>query len=446
MTKSALLLAALATFSTLPSTLQAQLGSFNPVPGPHGVYAIRNAKIVTVSGATIERGNVVIGRDGKIQAVGADVAIPSGAQTLDGAGLTVYPGMMDAATTMGLSEIGQGAASTVDVSEVGSFNPNASAFYGINPHSAHVGVTRVVGITHVISHPNGGIISGQAALINLAGDTPPQMAIVPQIALTATLPRSGFAGRGFGRGGPQPQGGTADVNRVRQAQLDSLRQILRDADAYARAQDAYAKDKSLPRPARDVVLAALVPVLRGQMPVIFNADAASDIRDAVNFAEEMKLKPIILGGGDAAKVATFLKQHNVPIIVTRTLALPAREDDPYDINYSIASKLASAGVKFALAVDGGAEARDLPYVAGMAAAFGLPKDEALKAVTLYPAQIFGIADRFGSIEVGKVANLVMTTGDLLEARTDTKALFIDGRPVPLSTKHSYMFELFKERP
>src|SRR5439155_22810838 len=141
---------------------------------------------------------------------------------------------------------------------------------GINPHSAHVGVTRVVGITHVISHPNGGIISGQAALINLAGDTPPQMAIVPQIALTATLPRSGFAGRGFGRGGPQPQGGTADVNRVRQAQLDSLRQILRDADAYARAQDAYAKDKSLPRPARDVVLAALVPVLRGQMPLIVN--------------------------------------------------------------------------------------------------------------------------------------------------------------------------------
>ena len=136
-------------------------------------------------------------------------------------------------------------------SKVGSFNPNASAFYGINPHSAHVGVTRVVGITHVISNPTGGIISGQAALLNLSGDTPPQMAVIPQVALCINLPRSGFAGRGFGRGGGAQQGGTSDVNRVRQAQLDSLRQILRDADAYGKAQDAYAKDKSLPRPARE---------------------------------------------------------------------------------------------------------------------------------------------------------------------------------------------------
>jgi imidazolonepropionase-like amidohydrolase len=447
MIRAAAALSAVFAVASRPSPATAQLGSFNPVPGPHAVYAIRNAKIVTVSGPTIERGTVVIGRDGKIQAVGVDAAIPAGAQTLDGSGLIVYPGMMDASTTMGLSEIGQGAASTVDVSEVGSFNPNASAFYGINPHSAHVGVTRIVGITHVISHPTGGIISGQAALLNLAGDTPPQMAVSPQAALTVTLPRSGFAGRGFGRGGgAQLQGGTADVNRIRQAQLDSLRQLLRDADAYGKAQDAYARDKSLPRPARDVVLAALLPALRGQMPVVFNADGASDIRDAVNFAEEMKLKPIIVGGGESVKVAAFLKQHNVPVIVTHVLALPSREDDPYDINYSIPAKLAAAGVKFAVAVDGGAEARDLPYVAGMAAAFGLPKEEAVKAVTLYPAQIFGVADRFGSIEVGKTANLVMTTGDLLEARTDTKALFIDGRPIPLSTKHTYMFEMFKDRP
>jgi imidazolonepropionase-like amidohydrolase len=273
------------------------------------------------------------------------------------------------------------------------------------------------------------------------------MAVIPQAALTVSLPRSGFAGRGFGRGGgAQLQGGTADVNRIRQIQLDSLRQLLRDAEAYGKAQDAYVRDRSLPRPARDVVLASLIPALRGQMPVLFNADGASDIRDAVAFAEEMKLKPIILGGGEAPKVAAFLKQHNVPVILTRTMGLPSREDDPYDANYSLASKLSAAGVKFAIAVEGGAEARDLPYVAGMAAAFGLPKDEAVKSVTLYPAQIFGVADRFGSIEVGKVANLVMTTGDLLEARTDTKALFIDGRPIPLSTKHSYMFELFKDRP
>jgi imidazolonepropionase-like amidohydrolase len=183
------------------------------------------------------------------------------------------------------------------------------------------------------------------------------------------------------------------------------------------------------------------------MPTMFFADAATDIRDAVTFAEEMGLKPIIVGGGDSPRVAAFLKQHNVPVILTRTMALPSREDDPYDANYSIAAKLAQAGVRFSIATGGGgADARNLPYEAGMAAAFGLAKDEALKSVTLYPAQIFGVADRFGSIEVGKVANLVMTTGDLLEARTDTKALFIDGRPVPLSTKHTYMFEMFKDRP
>lgn len=424
----------------------AQLGSFNPPPGPHGVYAIRNATIVTVTGPVIERGTVVIGRDGKIQAVGANVQIPSDAQTIDGTGLMVYPGMMDAGTTMGLSEIPQGAVATVDVSEVGSFNPNVQAFFGINPHSAHIGVTRVVGITHVISRPTGGIISGQAALINLAGDTPPKMAVVPRIAMAIEFPRAGFPGRRFGGFGGQRQGGTEAANRARTARIDSLRAMLRDAEAYGKAQDAYAKDKSLPRPAHDVVLASLVPVVRGEMPVLIHADAARDIRDAVTFARENHLKAIILGGREALEEAALLKQYHVPVIVTGVMDLPEHEDDPYDANYSLPGKLAAAGVTFAIASgESGAMARNLPYVAGMAAAFGLSKEDALKAVTLWPAQIFGVADKFGSIEVGKVANLVVTTGDILEAKTDTKALFIDGRPVPLSTKHTVLYEAFKDR-
>lgn len=439
---------AAASFVALPaSRASAQLGSFNPPPGPHGVYAIRNARIVTVSGPVIEKGTVVIGKDGKIQAVGANVQIPAGAQTIDGTGLSVYPGMMDAGTTMGLSEIPQGAIPTVDVSEVGSFNPNVHAFYGINAHSAHIGVTRVVGITHVISRPTGGLISGQAALIDLAGDTPPKMAVVKDIVMAMSLPRSGFAGRRFGAFAAQRQGGTEEANRVRQAQLDSLTAILREADAYGKAQDAYAKDKTLPRPAHDVVLASLVPVVRGEMPVLFTADAATDIRDAVNFAEENHLKPIILGGRDALEVAPLLKAHHVPVVVTSVMDLPSREDDAYDVNFSMPAKLAAAGVTFAIASgETGAEARNLPYVAGMAAAFGLSKDDALKSVTLWPAQIFGVADKFGSIEVGKVANLVVTTGDILEATTDTKGLFIDGCPVPLSDKHTYMYEKYKDRP
>lgn len=428
------------------SSAAAQLGSYNPMPGPRGTYAITNAKIVTVSGPEIPRGTVVIS-DGRITAVGANVAVPANARSIDASGLTVYPGMMDAATSMGLSEISQGAASTVDVAEVGSFNPNAQAIYALNPHSAHVGVARVVGVTHVASLPAGGIISGQAAIVNLAGWTQPEMQVVPRAALVINLPRSGFAGRGFAAFlAAQQQGSSQDAQRVRERQLDSLRQILRDAEAYGKAIDAAERDRSLPRVQRDVVLAALVPAVRGQMPVLFTADRATDIRAAVNFAKEMKLKPIVLGGGDAWQVASFLKENDVPVIVTSVMSLPRREDDPYDVNYTGPAKLHRAGVRFAISEGGGAEVRNLPYGAGMAAAFGLPKDEALKSVTLYPAQIMGVADKFGSIEPGKVANVVVTDGDLLEAKTNTKYLFIDGRPVPLNTKHTELNDLFKDRP
>ncbi len=423
----------------------AQLGSFNPTPGPQGTFAIRGGHIVTVSGADIPNGTVVIS-GGKITAVGANVQAPPNAQVIDASGLMVYPGMIETGSSVGLSEIGQGAVATVDIQEVGSFNPNAQAFYGIDPHSAHVGVARVVGITTVVSRPTGGIMSGQAALINLAGDTPPKMAVVPRVALVIELPRSGFGGRGFARAAAQ-QGTPADANRTRQMQMDSLRSMLRDAEAYGKAQAAYAKDKTLPRPAHDVVLESLLPALNGQMPVIFPADRANDIRDAVSLAEQMHLKPIIMGGQEAPAVAAFLKQHNVPVIVTAVMHLPSREDDPYDVNYTIPAKLAAAGVQFAISTgDRGSEIRTLPYNAGMAAANGLSKTDALKSVTLWPAQIFGVGDKMGSIDVGKMANVVVTTGDLLEAKTDTKYLFIDGRPIPLDTKHTQLNAQFKDRP
>jgi imidazolonepropionase-like amidohydrolase len=428
------------------STAHAQLGSFNPPPGPQGTFAIRGGHVYPVSGADIPNGTVVIS-GGKITAVGANVAVPAGAQVIDATGLMVYPGMIETGSSVGLSEIGQGATATVDISEVGSFNPNAQAFYGIDPHSAHIGVARVAGITTVVSRPTGGIISGQAALMNLAGDTPPKMAVVPKIALVVELPRSGFGGRGFARAAAVQQGSPADANRVRQLQMDSLRTMFHGAEAYQKAQAAYAKDKSIPRPAHDVVLEAMLPALNGQMPVIFPADRATDIRDAVTFAEEMKLKPIILGGLEAPAVAAFLKQHNVPVIVTAVMKLPSREDDPYDVNYSVPAKLAAAGVQFAISTgDKGSEIRTLPYNAGMAAAHGLPKADALKAVTLWPAQIMGVADRMGSIDVGKMGNVVVTTGDMLEAKTDTKYLFIDGRQVPLDNKHTQLNALFKDRP
>ncbi len=431
----------------MPAVVQAQLGSPNPNWGAQGTYAITNARIVPVSGATIERGTLVIS-GGKIAAVGASVAVPQGAQVIDGTGLSVYPGMMDAGTSIGLSEIPQGAAPTVDDAEVGSFNPNAVAYYAINPHSAHIGVTRVLGVTHVVSSPNGGIVSGQASMVYLGGWTHPQMTIAKSAGLVITLPRSGGGGFGFGGGGRGfgGAGNTPEAQRARERQIDSLKALIADARAYDVATRAAAADRTLPRVQPDVKLAAMVPYVRGELPVLMSADRAVDIRAALDFAQEQKLKPVITGAREALAVADRLKQMNVPVIYTHVRTLPGREDDPFDVNFAAPGQLAAAGVKFAISTgDGGAEVRDLPHIAGMAAAYGLSPDDALRAVTLWPAQIFGMADRFGSLETGRVANVVVTTGDLLEARTDTKYLFIDGRPVPLETRHSTLYMTHKDR-
>ena len=429
------------------SVLAQQIGNPTTQQGvvpPRGVFAIRNARIVTVSGPDIENGTIVI-RDGKIEAVGATVSVPAGAQTIDGTGLSVYPGMIDAGTNMGLVEVPQGANGTVDTAEVGDLNPNAKAIIAVNPHSAHIAVTRVEGITNTLTAPAGGLISGQAALINLLGTAPKEMAVLPQAALVIIYPRIGGGGGG-GFGPPQPPANLSETLTANERQLDEIRKMLRDAEAYGRAQDAYAKDKSLPRPDRNVVLEPLVPYVRGDQLVIFRADREAEIRGALRFADEMKLKPIILGGEDAWKVAGLLKEKNVPVILTGLFSLPSREDDPYDVLYESPAKLQQAGVRFCISTgDAGPEVRNLAQYAGMAAAFGLSKADAVKSVTLYPAQIMNVADRLGSIETGKMANLVVTDGDLLEIRSNIKYLFIDGRPVGLTSRHTELNEAFKNR-
>jgi len=409
-----------------------------------GIFVIRNARIVTVSGADIENGSIVI-RDGKIEAVGATVNAPSGARVIEGRGLSVYPGMIDAGTSMGLVEVPQGANGTVDTSEVGDLNPNAKAVIAVNPHSAHIAVTRVDGVTNTLSAPTGGLISGQAALINLLGTTPKEMAVVPHLALVINYPRIGGGGGGFG-GFQQAPVNLTETLAANERQLEQIRVMLRDAESYGRARDAYEKDRSLPRPNRNVVLEPLIPFVRGELPVIFRANRESEIRGAVAFAEEMKLKPIILGGNDAWKVAQLLKDKNVPVILTGVFELPGREDDAYDVLYEQPSKLQAAGVRFCISTgDAGPEVRNLPLYAGMASAYGLSKADAVKSVTLYPAQIMNVADRLGSIEPGKMANLVVTDGDLLEIRTHIRYLFIDGREVPLTSRHTELNDAFKNR-
>jgi imidazolonepropionase-like amidohydrolase len=319
------------------------------------------------------------------------------------------------------------------------------AIVAVNPHSAHVNVTRVGGVTTVVTMPTGGIISGQAALINLDGTTPLEMAVVPSAALVINFPR--VSTTSFDALFNPVQGNLNEALTARDRQLEQLRKMLREAEAYGKAHDAYARDRTLPRPDRNVVLAALVPFVRGERPVLIRADRETEIRAAVRFAEEMRLQhPIILGGNEAWKAAAFLKEKNVPVIRTGVLDLPSREDDFYDTLYENAARLQQAGVRFCISTGNtGANVRDLPFHAGMAAAFGLPPAEALKAVTLYPAQIMNVADRLGSIEPGKMANLVITDGDLLDARTHVRYLFINGRRLPLTSRHTELYEQFKNR-
>ena len=437
-----LVLAATVTVAAGAQTgVSSRVGNNDPATiggSERGTFVIRNARVFTVSGPVIENGMVLI-RDGLIAAVGANIQVPQGAREIDARGLNVYPGMIDAGTTLGLTEVSGGAPGTVDATELGNFNPSVRAVDAINPHSAQVAVTRIVGVTNVVSMPRGGIISGQAAFVNLLGYTAKEMAVTPSMALVVNLPGGGGGGRG-GRGG-RGGGPEAPIG----PQMDELKAMFRDADAYGKAFDAYAKDKSLPRPTRNVRLEALVPVVRGQTPVIFSANTASQIRTAVAFADEMKLKPVIMGGAEAHKEATLLKSRNVPVILTNVLSQPS-DDEPYDLNYEAAARLQRAGVRFSISTGGsGTSVRDLPWQAGIASAFGLPKDEALKAVTLYPAQAMNVQDKLGSLEVGKMANIVVTDGDILEAKSKTRYLFIDGRQVPLTSKHEDLYDLFRSR-
>ena len=419
-------------------------GTQQNVTGTAGTFAITNARIFTVSGSIIEKGTVVI-QNGKISAVGANVSIPRGAEKIDGTGMNVYPGMIDAGTNMGLLEIGNGVVGTVDVAETGNINPNAKAILGLNPHTSHINVTRVNGITMVHSMPSGGLISGQSTVINLNGATQNEMAVTANYGLVVNFPQiSTFAGFNPLTGPRRIDFGEA-VKR-RDKRVEELKDAFEKAKRYADVKEAASKDPALPAPDTDLKMEAMIPYVTGDQPVIFAAQRARDIRGVIKFVEEMKLKAIIYGGSEAWEEAAALRKHDIAVIYNRIHDNPNNEDDPYDSHFEAPSKLQKAGVRFCISTgDNGAMVRELPYQAGLASAFGLSKEEALKSVTLYPAQILGVGDQVGSIEVGKVANIVVADGDILEVRTNINHLFITGRKIPLTSRHTELFEAFKDR-
>ncbi len=409
--------------------------------GKKGTFAIRNATIYPVTSAPIANGTIVFA-NGVITSVGPAGEIPTGATVIDGTGLSVYPGLIDSGTQVGLTEI-ESVAGTVDTTELGDFNPNARAAVAINPHSNVIPVTRVNGITNVVTVPEGGIISGQSALIQLAGWTPGEMVVKDSVGMHVRFPRLRTASFGDV---PQDEEAEKEQRKAYTRDVDKLRDMLRNAQAYAKAVSARAADRNTRRFDRDAMLEALVPVVEGQEPVIVEANLARDIRAALNFADEFKLKMILSGAQDVAPVIPELKKRDIPVILGPILALPAREDDPYDLLFSNAAALQQAGIRFAIRSSDSHNARNLPYHAGTCAAFGLPKEEALKAITIYPAQIFGVADRLGSLEPGKTANLIVTDGDPLEIRTNVKRVFIAGEEIPMDSFHTLLYEKFKQRP
>ena len=419
-----------------------------PAQTPSTSYAITHAKIFTLTGPPIDDGILVI-RDGKIAAVGTNVDIPSGAQVIDGKGLQVYPGLFDPVTQIGLSEI-SAVSATVDTSETGAFNPDAVAADAILPSSEHIPVTRAAGITEVLAVPASGgfdsgrssdILGGQASAIHLTGWTINDMLIKKSVAMVLDWPKietQSFDFATFSRKSKP----FAEAKQEYEKQVNELSDWLDNARHYAQAWGHGGPAEYQ----RDLKLEALVPVVRGELPVLVFAQRARDIRNAVEFCDKQKLKMILAGGAEAYKVKELLRSKSIPVILQPTLTEPLNEDDPYDRSLTQPAELADARVKIAFGSFDNSFARRLGQQAANAVAYGLPYDEALKAVTLYPAQIFGLADQIGTLETGKIANVIVTNGDPLELTTDVRYLFIKGQLTSSDNKHKSLYDKYLNRP
>jgi imidazolonepropionase-like amidohydrolase len=428
-----------------PGRLAAQAGAERAA----GVVAIRNATIVPVVGERIPGGTIVV-RGGLIEAVGSGLPVPADAVVIDGTGLFVYPGLIDSGTRLGLTEIGS-VAGGEDEAELGEFNPQDRALTAVNPHSELIPVTRVGGVTTVITGPRGGLVSGQAALVDLAGWTPTEMAVRASAGMVMTYPRvPGGSGRFGGLGPQRPE---AERREQFDREARALRRFLADARAYAevqarlhgRAGTGACPYGSCANRKSDPALEAMVPVMRAEVPAVFDVDSDEQIRGVLQLADSFGLRVIIRGASRAWRVADTLAARRIPVIVGPVFTTPELLD-PYDAVYANAGVLARAGVKIAFQSADAANARNLPFHAAMAAAYGLSPEEALRAITINAAEIWGVADRYGSLERGKVANLILTTGDPLDARTQIRRVMIRGQLLPFTDRHTRLYEQFQARP
>ena len=406
----------------------------------NGPFVLTDCRIETITHGVIENGSVAIDAEGRIAGVGATVAAPAGATAISCDGGTVYPGFIDGGTRLGLVEIGS-VAETQDVDEVGDIHPQMQALTAVNPSSASIPVTRVSGVTTALSVPAGGLMPGTAALIHLHGYTPEQMA-AGFLGVVVEFPRSGRRGR-FDRRTKEA------IDKATKESMDKLDGIWDEAVLYARIDSARtAQGSTAPLPYQPEA-AALLPVLRGEMPLLVEANGAADIQKAIAWLDGKNVQAILTGVAEGWRVADEIAEAGLPVITGPVTALPTRESDRYDRPYTNAALMARDGVQVALRTSETENVRNLPFQAGFAVAhgqdFGFDRQDALEAITITPARLFGLADEVGSIEVGKLANLFVASGDPFEPATQITDLYIRGRKVPVVSRHTELYDEYQNR-
>lgn len=399
--------------------------------------ALAGGTIHTVGGTSIPNGVLVFDK-GKITQVGkaAEVKTPASAERVNVAGKHVYPGLFDAYTNIGLVEV-NAVRATQDYSESGRINPNVKANVAVNPDSELIPVTRSNGVLLALTAPTGGLISGKSAVLQLDGWTYEDLTLKPDTGLHINWPNMTPVIE------LSEEKSAKDQIKERDDALSKLQEVFDDARAYRRARTSEPSHQAF-----DARLDALMPVLDGTLPLIVRADDLHQIQAAVAFSIKENVKLIILGGFDAPHCAELLKEHDVPVIVGAVYRLPERRHDDYDAAYTLPERLRKAGIKFCISSSGrfgASNVRNLPYHAATAAAYGLPRDEALKAITLYPAEILGIANQVGSLEAGKDATLFIADGDIMETPTKVESAFIQGRKLDLSDKQKRLWQKYQEK-
>lgn len=423
-------LAVALTLAAVPRTADAQVRM--TVPRQSEPIALTGATIHTVTNGVIENGTIVF-ENGTITAVGTDVEIPGNARVVDVTGKHVYPGLIDAYTTVGLSEIGAVDMSN-DVREVGDFNPNIRSELAVNAESRHIGTSRSAGVLTALPTPDGGLIAGMSSALALEGWTFEEMSLESAAALNVNWPNPNPRRGGWGGFGQDDD----DNDRPTYAErVQALKDFFAEARGYKAAVEAGERVRT------DSRYQAMIPVLDREIPVVVAAGSASQINDALTWAAEENIRLVIRGGADAIHVADRLVAENVPVILTSTMAAPDRDWEGYDHAYRRAADLHGAGVK--IAISGGSSALytdRLPWEAGVAVAFGLPEDEAIKAVTINAAEMLGLDDRLGSLEPGKHATLLITTGNPLDTMSDIEQAYIQGRELDMNDIQKHFFEKY----